>query len=213
MIKRKRSAPAEGEKKATDHAEIAKRFMDFVSTMDLIIGSYKRTVPLKTSSSNYPLVKKGEAYLVTHLKHVLESRSPKKLNTRLKGGTHKCIKKLGLSTRVTVPSTIRSAINSLTNPPWSSEKIEATWISCYINKIHPDQKEDGWREYECSHRCISHNRDGPLDPDVQCISKKCLVWESKSANQSRGYQICWRECSHCNGVLCRCQNIHNPPCH
>jgi len=50
---------------------------------------------------------------------------------------------------------------------------------------------------------------------ITCIDQNCLAFGSpKRMNQSRGQTFCLRHCKHegCTQSLCRCQDIHLPPC-
>jgi hypothetical protein len=90
------------------------------------------------------------------------------------------------------------------------EKMQITWINCYLYNNFPDQTKDDWENFDCSHRCVSWG----IPEGYQCIYPYCLIWESKSNNHSRGYMknICSKKCNHCSEYLCHCQNLHSPCC-
>jgi hypothetical protein len=90
------------------------------------------------------------------------------------------------------------------------KKIQITWIVCYLSKNFPDQTKEKWENYDCSHLCISWG----IPEGSECISPDCLHWESKSVNQSRGstVKMCTKKCTHCDRILCLCQNLHSPCC-
>lgn len=90
------------------------------------------------------------------------------------------------------------------------EKMQLTWVVCYLNDIFPDKTQEEWRFHECSHLCISYG----LPPETECISSGCLCWESKPTNQARGHcsDLCMKKCTHCPNYLCICQKLHTPWC-
>lgn len=187
---------------------IGERFMNMVATFDFLIPIYQRTVPRNQSQKNYPQVVANEAYLFTHLRawvngYVVGSKFLRS------GGTHRVMNFVGKDGRRPLPSTIRSAIDNLPSNQilWSQEKVEVKWVSCYLARVLVNNQIDGWQQFECSHRCIEFGLDGEL-----CIDSGCMIWESKSVNQSRGYGVCMRKCNHCPMFLCSCQGIHNPHC-
>jgi hypothetical protein len=77
-------------------------------------------------------------------------------------------------------------------------------------------------DYECSHICAEHGIPEDDEYEWHCMDVKCLTWESKSTNQSRGNQVCRKQCTHpyCKkkkrSWVCKCNNgyngYHNPPC-
>lgn len=107
-----------------------------------------------------------------------------------------------------------------------NEKIMLTWLVAYIHGIRPNRQLPGWQTFELSHRCINKSlNEGSLvafldggklqanSDQYLCISPTCLVWESKSVNQSRGYGICFKMCGHkCGKYACACSQLHMPPC-
>jgi hypothetical protein len=102
-------------------------------------------------------------------------------------------------------------------------KIPLTWMVSYVHRkfiTSINKFPDGWERFECSHRCAEYGL--PVDDNKKwiCIDPECLVWESKSVNQSRGNPICRSPCTHegCNTGLhyCLCtggfNKWHWPPC-
>lgn len=161
---------------------------------------------------------------MTHLKHFLHqyvSDSAEKYTTRT-GIVHQVADYGGLNGdgRRTIPSTIRCALVNLADPKatWGTsedQKAPLTWIVCYIHNILPDTTREDWQSYDCSHRCICHNlirKDE--NKRYVCVEPGCLVWESKSYNQSRGNWYCCKKCAHndCQKSVCECNKIHEPAC-
>jgi len=115
--------------------------------------------------------------------------------------------------RLALPSTIYQAlVKSAQSRPderlWCAQNLTATWVVCYLFEILPDQTMEGWERMECSHRCAFN------EPDRFCVEPRCLVWETKADNQSRGNMFCTRFCKHaeCIKTVCECQEIHTPAC-
>jgi hypothetical protein len=191
-----------------DHAKIAERFQSMCNAFDAIKESYKRCVPAHAKTDDYPAMKPGESYLLTQLKNsVAKWNLPGKYSTRT-GKLHKVMKKQGNDGRRSLPSALRDHLILSTN--FKQEKVEAKWLVCYLNNIHPDQNSPDWVYFECSHLCIEHG----LGKNV-CIDPGCLFWESKAINQGRGNTFCTKKCVHegCTKTLCECQKLHNPCCH
>lgn len=199
------------------HSETAKRFLDMCESLDLLKKSYKRTVPIKQSHSDYPDVRPEEDYLVTHLKHWLyyeRNAHPVTKVAKTRSGTKHILCILASTDRRRqLPSPLRGALLKLPDGFWKASKVTATWIVCWIHNIRPSVTIKGWETLECSHRCLCIG-DNQMDPRIFCISPACLIWESKSLNQSRGNQFCLWTCTHneCPKSLCECQRLHTPHC-
>ncbi|MCW5796789.1 MAG: hypothetical protein KIS97_20840 [Nitrospira sp.] len=90
--------------------------------------------------------------------------------------------------------------------PVNRAKIPAHWLAASINTILPDESQDNWQSFQCSHLCGTG----------QCVLSEHLVWESASYNQSRGNSTCRLICRHPNCTsgnnMCQCNGIHLPPC-
>jgi len=124
------------------------------------------------------------------------------------GSRHQVAKVEARHNRVTIPQVIRDyAKEKGEDLPY---KMQLTWVVCYLHHIRPDTTQNGWEYFECSHRCISYN----LPVGVECIDKKCLIFESKKVNQSRGHasSYCCKKCTHCGDYICKCQSLHFPCC-
>lgn len=175
-------------------------FLKFCELLDGIKYTYRRVVPKQQSPNKYPPEVPDEPYLITHLKYVLDENVQK----GALGGCWTCSLKDGSkdNPRVGIPSTICFAIRENGGEIVDRAKKPMTWISCYVYNVRPDIRKEGWENFNCSHRCLAGN----------CCNPDHLVWESVSTNISRGYRICQRECTHCGGILCVCQGIHDPPC-
>jgi hypothetical protein len=87
------------------------------------------------------------------------------------------------------------------------DKITFTWVVCALNNIIPSKDE-----YECSHLCCDYDHEGKTMTDARCIDPDCLVWESKSCNQSRANPLCHKQCKDKNGTVCQEYDGHQPPC-
>jgi hypothetical protein len=137
------------------------------------------------------------------------TRRKRKLRFRTRSGTsHRVAKVDARHNRKTIPKVIRNFahLKGYELP----EKIQLTWVVCYLHHIHPNKDAMNWQYFECSHRCISFN----LPNMYECVDSKCLVWEAKNKNQSRGHSatFCCKRCTHCDDYLCRCQSLHVPCC-
>jgi len=86
-------------------------------------------------------------------------------------------------------------------------KITLSWVGALLNNTFPDQSDPNWMFFECSHLCAR-------DSQYQfCLEQACFTWESKAVNQSRGAtSLCRKLCTHCNAMLCTCQDLHYPHC-
>lgn len=195
-----------------EHANNAERFITMCNTLDRISTMYKRIVPKNQSQKQYPDTNTREPYLVTHLTYwVSQYIEQDEYKTRT-GEIHQVMKCSGDGRR-TIPSTICEAIKKLDNPLWGcskDQKVRITWIVCYLHNIQPNTTTNQWQAFDCSHRCICYNLDG-----YTCIDPKCLIWESKSYNQSRGNHYCCNPCTHfeeCGKTICSCNEIHIPSC-
>jgi len=212
----------------TNHAE---RFIKMCDSFDRLFDTYVRTVPLRQSQNNYPPMDPNglEPYIITHLCFFVDQHTMNKTQFTCRTESNPIIWHwVGPLTsqndlRFTLPSTIRQALLDI-DAEWDcTSKVELTWIICYLNGVMPDQNVPNWQFFECSHIvCISWCRNGPLKerkvPEqgspygYGCIDINCLRWESKSDNQSRGYQTCWKTSNHCGLNLCFCQGLHLPNC-
>jgi hypothetical protein len=144
------------------HANNAERFLEMCHTLDRILDTYTRVVPQNQSARNYPEIKEGEPYLVTHLKAWLDQYLEKGPHPLTRTGRDHQVAKYGNDGRRTIPSTIRDAIALLANPgaTWglsTDQKVPITWIVCYLNNIRPDTTMVDWVAFDCSHCCICHN--------------------------------------------------------
>ena len=195
--------------------DTAYRFMQMKQSLDSIRSIYNRNPQKHSREEDYPEQVTGQDYLVTHLNHWL-STYVTIIGTTRSGLDHKLMvhtqaKEDG---RRSLPRSIRGCLHrNLTKGQWGYRttkdpcpdiKVTLTWVVCYIQGIVPDASLDGWQTFECSHRCA--------EVEHLCLDPDCLFWESRSANQSRGYGLCWRVCTHCGRHLCECQQIHVPPC-
>lgn len=196
----------------TNHAE---RFMEMKDALDAILPSYERTVSRKQSSSSLPPARDGEPYLLTHLRHFVNSKTVG-VCPRRAGGWHAVVACSTKDARFQLPRGVIAALQARPADAgtWdvkATQKVTMTWIVCYLEGILPDTSKPGWETAECSHRCISY---GLKADKKECVEPSCLVWESKSANQSRGNAFCTRLCAHstCGATVCVCQGLHTPPC-
>jgi hypothetical protein len=57
----------------------------------------------------------------------------------------------------------------------TAKKLKVIFMACYLARTFPDQSQDGWETFCCSHLC--HNR--------YCINALHVVWESNEANLER----------------------------
>jgi hypothetical protein len=174
-----------------NHAE---RYIELVTQLDML-------------NERYPELK---AELATWIR----SKATQTTSTRT-GTTHKVAPGLNdKDLRCQLPLQVIKASNQHF-PEWqwlksesNKKKVTITWVVCYLNNIYPDQTKEGWRLFECSHRCI----ESELPQGTRCLDASCLCWESKRDNQSRGNQYCCKNCTHCNAPICHCQQFHLPPC-
>ncbi len=196
---------------AKDHVKTGKRFLELCESFKAIKKDF---VYQEVHHSNYkPDQNLREGF--SDLKWLLRDMVHKCLvkndgrNYRTRTGLKHRVAKVGTGDcRKTIPGVIRSF--ALSKGVIIPEKCQLTWIVCYLHKIAPDQSKDGWKYFECSHRCISNDIPGTRE----CVDPKCLVWESKAINQSRGHMagVCCRQCVHCDRFLCGCQSLHYPNC-
>jgi len=203
----------------------AESFTQMCLSFDSIAETYKRKVPFKQQEANYPQQVVGYPYLKTHLQFMLTG-SPQRVATEVDlrtGGMHTIIQRKNKDDyRLALPSTIvaklleQKAISGSTF--WTQDNVTATWIVCYLSGIKPDESKTGWIKFECSHRC-TFNRQPTVAALVSpkgwlCVTPRCLVWESKADNQSRGNDFCSRKCKHsdCLKSVCACNGIHFPAC-
>ena len=96
--------------------------------------------------------------------------------------------------------------------PSKGSKVTLTWLVCYVSSNLPNPNILGYENFECSHRCLCAGR-GKDGSNLVCLVPSHLIWESSSANQSRGYGGCMTLC-HCGcGVnICMIYRLHDPPC-
>lgn len=199
-----------------EHINIAARFVNFCLELDRLRPILRRKRPPHASEKDYPPTVKEEDYLITLLKHRVQSAKDEMANyatmgfeTRI-GVWHVVVEKR--YERPAFPRPIRNGLKDINSPLHSKEHCELTWIVCYLEGIRPNQKLPNWEKFECSHRCIEYSLS---EDNYCCIDPDCLCWESKSDNQSRGNNFCTKKCSHkdiCDKCICECQGIHNPPC-
>jgi len=145
--------------------------MKMVTTFDILSGSYTRTVPRNRNQAEYPPEDPDHFYIGVHLVHVMTRLGLFRLRTRVKGRRHGCMRRFGAlrnQSLVNLPPTIMAAVRALyedavENDPdsvgalWNpgTNRVEATWIMCYLYSNLPDQSVQGWENFDCSHRCIS----------------------------------------------------------
>lgn len=197
--------------KGVNHGE---RFWMLCDLLDVMLPDYSRKVPIYGKEIDYPAVKEGEPYLITHLKFYI---SRKKIDiTETRSGSSHLIAMVNANNRWQLPCTIISRMievqqeYNLSYTVVKQQAVPPTWIVCYINNIRPDKSVEGWKNFECSHTCISY----AIQEKWNCIDPACLVWEAKNVNQSRGNQFCVNKCFHgCGKSICECNNLHDPPCH
>jgi len=103
-----------------------------------------------------------------------------------------------------------------------ASKVEVSWVSAYCARIFPDRTVPGWEQMELSHRCVEYGLAvygagrpvGEGGAYQSCIDARCLVWEPKAVNQSRGHAGgCTSRCHcGCNSIVCGLYGIHVPTC-
>lgn len=195
-----------------DHAG---RFHIMCTVFRLLADSYVRVVPRNQPQRDYPQPEDDIPYIITHLTHWVNSYVVANNNLRT-GGTHIVMSHDQNENRRVVPSTIREAIADLYPDLWLGKKdarVPVTWVVMFLHDILPDRTLPNWQLFECSHRCIEYNERLAIPRLHACIDPECLVWESKSENQSRGNRLCTAQCAHhCGNIVCLCQNYHNPHC-
>jgi len=207
----------------------AQRFMNMVKLFDGIRGTYKRQVPHKQSPINYPLAQRNEDYLITQLRvwlnrHIAKSKK-EVCQTRSDTIYHTVLilqpNSLGkVNTARQIPITINAAILKDKKAKWHlKQKVPLTWIVCYLENILPNTTVNNWESFDCSHRCIGFygidDNEPPRYLQGTCVTKDCLVWESKRDNQERGNRFCTQKCVYddvCENYLCICQKLHKPCC-
>lgn len=202
------------------HEETAGRFAAMCRTLNRILNTYTRGVPHKQREADYPPTGDGEyPYLHIHLtswveRYVVDEQAP----TRT--GHHRVMTLDSNGNRRTLPSTIVAAIRGLDHFEWpggtgKDVRVPVYWIVCYLHSILPPENQPGWECYECSHCCIEYYEQRAEGGKKRaCVDARCLVWESKTSNQGRGHaaEYCCKPCKHCEEPLCRCANLHTPPC-
>jgi hypothetical protein len=199
------------------HNDIGARFVFFCEELDRLKPQFARNPPPHSQIKSYPPVVEGEDYLITLLKNRISSAKDAmkavgfpEHQTR-SGEWHTAVFK-GLE-RATFPRPIRRGLEDIKSSIANKEHCELSWVVCYLEGIRPNKQLPNWEQFECSHKCIEWGLDMPgRVTNYCCIDPDCLVWESKSVNQSRGNDFCMRTCTHCNKFVCHCQGFHNPPC-
>lgn len=193
------------------HSQSALRFTQWCEALDSISSTFVRTVSKRQRVDSLPSIVDGELYVRTLLKATVLSQVCGERPTR-SGGVHAVTSLVsadkGGSPRRNIPVSLIRAVSDT----WGTQvKVPVTWMACYLANVMPDRSKEGWEYFECSHRCIAH---GLKDEGLFCIDANCLVWESKSDNQSRGNSFCMRQCRHsdCSTYVCMCQGLHDPPC-
>lgn len=194
---------SKGTSTINQHVNIAERFDIWTENLNLLRQSYNRIVPKNQSESKYPAERLDEYYLDTHLRYLLMENSTREdtcIVSQLKDGQDS-------NPRIQVPSTILKGLEKVNPTCFSNperKKISLAWISCFLDGVFPDKNLKNWEQFELSHLC----KNG------LCVNHKHLWWESKSVNQSRGYNICLKLCNHenCEKRLCVCQKLHIPNC-
>jgi hypothetical protein len=189
-------------------ANHAGNYKSMCISLDSIKAVYKRKVPRNQPQAKYPLTEANQSYLLTHLKFWLFNLPTV---TKLSRTGSECkvlcghdrLEIINDDYRRTLPSTITAELKR-SECPWQQSKVTVCWIICYLADIHSDEGHRDWKQFQCSHKCITQG----------CISINHQCWESASNNQSRGHtaEICLKRCTHCNESLCHCQNIHSPAC-
>lgn len=104
--------------------------------------------------------------------------------------------------------------HKLKNQGWPQDRVTLSWVVCYVNGIRVDETKPDHKRFECSHICCEYDADGKRIQGARCLDAKCLVFESKSDNQSRANQACRKMCHcGCGKTICQANGIHYPPCH
>lgn len=204
----------------------AEKFSHFVNVLNQIKDTYRITISRHANRSLQPIVPDDLeiSHLELHLRFWLPSTVDFETRT---GQVHSCVPcaPSARDGRKSFPIQINKYIIDTVPQlpfPWSlHQRFEMKWVACYLAGVVPDETIDGWQQFECSHRCIQYGLNSPVngqrDRDqvgYHCIDPLCLLWESRSVNQSRGNDYCCRPCKHedCNLTICQCQGIHNQPC-
>jgi len=222
----KKRSDGKGGRSSSDHVKHANRFLDFCATVEATNGL---RVTAKQGNKEWEtrvnVRKEFKELLLKRNKRFSDASLPRttcmswqllkaKKPASAEAGKKKKADDDGL--RLTLPAPIIAGMQLLSEEkrlwPNSSDsslkqgqlKIPITWISCFLADVRPDQTRDGWKFFECSHRCVNS----------RCFAAAHLVWESKRVNQSRGHTVdcCRKKCNHCERILCLCQNIHTPAC-
>ena len=150
--------------------------------------------------------KNGNTYIMTPLHHTQKEKRA--------AGTHRVFTGLFGEYRRELPK----EFVRLLDMELPSRKVNPCWITCYVHGVLPNQSAPGWQNFECSHRCIQHdvnlyNKKKNRAGDEACNDHQCLVWESKSVNQSRGNTFCTNACHcPCGATVCKANSIHVPCC-
>jgi len=186
--------------------------MQMCAIFDALENTYTRVVPKKQSPQNYPDIDPNTPYIRVHLNYWYKS-SIVGINRVRTGGNHNVMSFDTNENRRVLPSTIRNAIKRLSSDYKLGSRVPMTWIAMYLHNIRPDTNKNNWEFYECSHLCIEFYERSAVPRIHACVDPLCLVWESKSVNQSRGNTFCTRMCVHeCHQIVCVCQNFHVPHC-
>jgi hypothetical protein len=192
--------------------DFARRFSLLCEDFDSIINTFNYPTDFTgLKRQDWPRPSRRTPYLIVYLRFLISDA----IDVNCRDGTAHSVRHNTVNEgRITLSRRLcRAILNAHGYTPKfvvrsKDMRVEGHWLTCYIENILPDQTLQDWEYFECSHRCISYN----LGDDDFCVDKDCIVWESKSVNQSRGYGLCWRDCGHCNNILCYCQELHDPPC-
>jgi hypothetical protein len=186
-------------------------FLELCEILDGALTTFNRASAKQHSRFSIELEEvPGEAYLITTLRSMMEKhiyRDDMKTRTGL---THLTMKTSGKDGRRSLPAYLKNFLG-ITKKDW---KFEVKWIVCYLYDIRPDPtKFPPSSNVECSHLCIDQCPEGMMKDlyGLECIDPGCLVWETKSLNQSRGNIYCTNLCRHfeCRQHVCLCQGFHD----
>jgi hypothetical protein len=190
---------------SSTHAET---FMRMVKSLDSIIHVYdysdKWVSSACVNNTNRPLPNGSQSsYLYQHPRYFVDG-IPTRRVANASGGI--CFIAEMKHRRRRIPRPIHRCLVAV-QADWHPQDVTIPWVHAYLSRILPDLKAPEGKRFNCSHRCTSCG----LDPDF-CTVATHLTWETQGTNLGRGYRICVRRCTHCRGLLCKCQDIHDPPC-
>lgn len=207
-------AVAKKTKRSHETQSNGRRFMEMKTILDDVSKNYTRQDAERRTSNKGQSTKlrnrteeeKNKPFLHFQLSEFVKSHTATDETATRTGKMHRLVKQNRQHedhTRRTLPNNILRAMQTA-DPNFQQTTFEMTWLVCYLNDKVPDVALAGWEGFDCSHLCIE-----------KCVSIGCLHWESRSVNLSRGYteNFCTKQCCHCTMNLCRCQHIHEPPCH